>query len=271
MPITNQITDPQFDLGYWYTDAFRTIVTDAAKAQAGTKYLQIQGVAGAGRGSSLRVDASNGAVQKFPVKPKDSITISGYIYRESGDQTGKIVVRYYDRTGTFISSNTTPNVTAAAWTLSSETQVVPNNAVYCTVEAYTEGGTVASVFRFDTISFTYSKVLWPSTLPNPDYGWNEGEVENMFIRSNNDAGVPKQRLRYTAVAVPITAQVTMTREQYVEFNSFVKDDLKYVLPFLWSDMLTDEGLQEYRLTKKPSVSRVGYDEVTVALSIEKMP
>ena len=112
---------------------------------------------------------------------------------------------------------------------------------------------------------------WPSTLPNPEYGWSEGEVEGMIIRSNNDAGVPKQRRRYTAVAVPITSTVTLTRAQFETFRTFVEQTLKYVLAFDWIDMLTDSGTVTYRLTKKPTYTRVGYDQVQVSMSLERMP
>lgn len=112
---------------------------------------------------------------------------------------------------------------------------------------------------------------WPSELPNPEYGWNEGEVENMIIRSSNEAGVAKQRLRYTAVATPITAQLLLTRSQLAVFKDFVENTLNHVLPFDWVDMLTDVGTVTYRLTKKPTYTRSGYDQITVGLSLERMP
>jgi hypothetical protein len=93
----------------------------------------------------------------------------------------------------------------------------------------------------------------------------------MIIRSNNDAGVAKQRLRYTAVAIPITASMTLTRAQLATFDTFVKDTLKYVLAFDWSNMLTDVGTVTYRFTKKPVYTRVGYDQVQVDMELEKMP
>lgn len=113
--------------------------------------------------------------------------------------------------------------------------------------------------------------LWPSELPNPEYGWNEGEVEGMIIRSSNDAGVPKQRLRYTAVAVPITAQMMLTRAQFVIFEEFVVNTLQYVLPFDWVDMLTDTDVRTYRFTKKPTFTRSGYDQIMVGMNLEKLP
>lgn len=112
---------------------------------------------------------------------------------------------------------------------------------------------------------------WPSDLPFPDYGLSEGEVDGMIIRSNNDAGVPKQRLRYTAVAIPVTGQIVMTRAQFDDFRTFVKDTLKYVLPFDWVDMMTDSGTVTYRFTKKYTAARTGFDEVTVGVAMERMP
>lgn len=113
--------------------------------------------------------------------------------------------------------------------------------------------------------------IWPATLPNPEYGWNEGEVDGMIIRSQNDAGVPKQRLRYTAVAVPITSQIVLTRAQLAIFDDFVKNTLKYVLAFDWVNMLTDSGTVTYRFTKKPTYTRSGYDQITVGMALEKLP
>lgn len=113
--------------------------------------------------------------------------------------------------------------------------------------------------------------LWPSTLPNPEYGWNEGEVESMIIRSSNDAGVAKQRLRYTAVATPVTAQLMLTRAQLAIFKDFVENTLNHVLPFDWTDMLTDSGVVTYRFTKKPTYTRSGFDQVMVGMSLERMP
>lgn len=112
---------------------------------------------------------------------------------------------------------------------------------------------------------------WPATLPNPDYGFAEGDVDNMIVRSSNDAGVSKQRLRYTAVAVPMAGQIVFTRAQYVVFEAFVRSTLKYVLPFDWTDMMTDSGTVTYRFTKKPSASRTGYDQITVNVSLERIP
>ena len=112
---------------------------------------------------------------------------------------------------------------------------------------------------------------WPSELPKPEYGWNEGEVEGMIIRSSNEAGIPKQRLRFTAVAVPISSQLMLTRAQFAIFETFVSGTLKYVLPFDWSDMLTDTGTRTYRFTKKPSYTRAGFDQVMVSMNLEKIP
>lgn len=116
-----------------------------------------------------------------------------------------------------------------------------------------------------------SNPFWPSTLPNPEYGWSESDVDGMIIRSSNEAGVPKQRLRYTAVAVPVSAQITLTRSQFATFHTFVHDTLKYVLPFDWNDMLTDTGVRTYRFTKKPTYTRSGFDQVLVSMNLEKMP
>lgn len=113
--------------------------------------------------------------------------------------------------------------------------------------------------------------VWPSTLPTPEYGWNEGEVENMIIRSSNESGVAKQRLRYTAVATPITSSIVLTRAQLATFKTFVETTLKHVLPFDWVDMLTDSGTVTYRFTKKPTYTRSGYDQVTVGMNLERMP
>jgi hypothetical protein len=116
-----------------------------------------------------------------------------------------------------------------------------------------------------------SDPAWPSTLPNFAYGLAEGDVDGMFIRSNNDAGVPKQRLRYTAVAVPISAQLELNRTQLATFNTFVATTIKHVLPFTIANPFTDSGTLTVRLTKRPKRSRTGFDQVTVSLDFEIMP
>lgn len=113
--------------------------------------------------------------------------------------------------------------------------------------------------------------LWPTTLPKPDYGWNEGEVDGMIIRSSNDAGIPKQRLRYTAVATPITATLTLSKAQVAIFKTFVEDTLKYVLSFDWVDMLDDSTVRTYRFTKKPTFTRANFGQIQVGLNLERMP
>lgn len=113
--------------------------------------------------------------------------------------------------------------------------------------------------------------IWPPGLPNPVYGASEGDVAGMIIKSGNDAGVPKHRLRYTAVAVPLTCTVELTRDQYKVFDNFVRNVIRYVLPFDWNDMMTDEGVVTYRMTKKPVPTRVSYDVVSVSLTLERKP
>lgn len=112
---------------------------------------------------------------------------------------------------------------------------------------------------------------WPTTLPHPEYGLSEGDVDNMIVRSNNDAGVSKQRLRYTAVAVPLSGQFTLSRAQYAIFDAFVKTTLKYVLPFDTVDYMTDTGTKTYRFVKRPKASRASFDQVTVTFEMERMP
>lgn len=113
--------------------------------------------------------------------------------------------------------------------------------------------------------------VWPTSLPPPDYGYTESEVDSHIVRSGSDAGIAKQRLRYTAVAVPVTCSITLSRSQLATFRTFVEDTLKYVMPFDWTDHLTDSGTVTFRFTKKPSYSRVSFDQVLVTMSLERMP
>lgn len=113
--------------------------------------------------------------------------------------------------------------------------------------------------------------IWPTSLPRPDYGLSEGEVEGEIIRSSSDAGIAKQRPRYTAVAVPVPCTVTLTRAQVATFRTFVFGTLKIVHPFDWEDHITDSGTVTYRFTKRPTFTRVGYDQVLVGMTLERMP
>ena len=112
---------------------------------------------------------------------------------------------------------------------------------------------------------------WPAGVPHPTYDLAEGDVDSFFIRTSTDAGVAKQRMRFTGIAVPISATIQMTRAQYTVFKEFCKDTIKYVLPFTWVDMFDDTTVVTCRLTKRPVAKRSGYDLVEVSINYEVLP
>lgn len=111
--------------------------------------------------------------------------------------------------------------------------------------------------------------LWPSTLPNPEWGLTKEPTDNS-IRSQVEAGVAKMRRRYTKPAETINATVMLTDAQMPTLDTFVKTTLKDVLPFDWTDFVAG-GTVTYRFLKRPTYKRVSYNNVQATLQLEQLP
>jgi hypothetical protein len=209
---------------------------------------------------------------RFRVRPGQVVTLTVKLNRLAGDQTCRMGVQFYSKTNVYLGVGyTNACVSTAVYEALSGDITVPVDAYEAEVFFEIQDGSVWSYCRFDNATFTRPNAIWPYELPNPDYGWNEGDVEGMIIRSDTDAGVAKQRLRYTAVATPVTATLTLSPAQIDIFKAFVRDELKYVLAFDWMDMLNDTDILTYRMTKKPTYTRVNFGQIQVGLSMELLP
>jgi hypothetical protein len=68
--------------------------------------------------------------------------------------------------------------------------------------------------------------LWPVDLPQDVFvdGYDE-KFPNAVLRTDMDAGPPKQRRRFTAAVKPMTVVVGLTRDQVESLESFFEDTL----------------------------------------------
>lgn len=82
--------------------------------------------------------------------------------------------------------------------------------------------------------------IWPAQLPHPALTGYSLEPQSAFIRSDMDAGPARQRRRYTAVPTQVSAQVTLTREQFALFEAWYEHRIQSGAA--WFDAPIDNGL-----------------------------
>jgi len=61
---------------------------------------------------------------------------------------------------------------------------------------------------------------WPTSLPLPEQAGYSEQQANNILRTQIDAGAPKQRRRYTAVYTTVKFQMTLTSAQTSTLMSF---------------------------------------------------
>jgi len=61
---------------------------------------------------------------------------------------------------------------------------------------------------------------WPTSLPLPEQAGYSEQQANNILRTQMDAGAPKQRRRYTAVYTTVKFQMTLTSVQTSTLMSF---------------------------------------------------
>lgn len=71
-------------------------------------------------------------------------------------------------------------------------------------------------------------VTWPLGLPQQfqQKGYSEGNTDNV-LRSKNNTGPPKRRLRSSVAQLPITGNMLLSNFQKGIFSNFYTDDAKY--------------------------------------------
>lgn len=116
---------------------------------------------------------------------------------------------------------------------------------------------------------------WPVSLPTfGTDGMAEAEAD-LFIRSNVDKSIAKQRLVSSAGPRPLSGQIMMTREQYEIFIRFYHQRLnRGILRFKFPRTMFPEDsneMMEVRLTAPPSYVRPSSNLVLVRLEMEELP
>ena len=115
---------------------------------------------------------------------------------------------------------------------------------------------------------------WPSSLPNPSYSGYQFQIEPMLVRTEMDAGEPKQRLRYrkTIDTFPVSWQFTST--QLETFETFIRDEANQGAS--WFDLPLADGqgirmmegrLIEGKYSVAPLTSSVNFWQVTAQLEV----
>lgn len=149
-------------------DGDEIIVTDATKAHSGTRYLQIQSDTARGESEEASVqlptvdDNNEMDVVRWPVTPGWTMHFGGWAYRETGNLPLRFTVFSYGPHGEWLQfvTQSTPDVTAAAWTLSEQTITVPEGAAFMVFvpEVFNTDppapGSIHTVGRFDDLFLT---------------------------------------------------------------------------------------------------------------------
>ncbi len=146
---TDDLFNPGFEQGLegWIAGASDSsgseqVITDATRAYAGSKYLQLSS-------TTAQVIAEN---QFVAVNPGDQLTFGGLAYLESGSSTGSLVswnLAVGDANGNVLATPTTGYVTSAAWTHLSATYTVPAGGAAVRLYAQIYQPTGLTTARFD--------------------------------------------------------------------------------------------------------------------------
>jgi len=92
---------------------------------------------------------------------------------------------------------------------------------------------------------------WPTSLPLPEQAGYSEQQANNILRTQMDAGAPKQRRRYTAVYTTVKFQMTLTSAQTATLMSFY--NLVGAGSFYWTHPRTGASVTA-RFTEPPILS-----------------
>jgi len=157
---------------YWLSgaglDGDEIVVTDAGRAHSGRRYLQIQSDTARGESEEASVQlptvADNNETNyvRWPVTPGWTVHFGGWAYRETGNLPLRFTLVPYGPHGEWLrfATQSTPDVTAATWTLSEQTIAVPEGAasIVFVPEVFNADppapGSIHTVGRFDDLFLT---------------------------------------------------------------------------------------------------------------------
>ncbi len=114
--------------------------------------------------------------------------------------------------------------------------------------------------------------VWPADLPSDvlRQGYDEA-CAPVKLRTQMDAGPPKQRRRFTAGVKPLTVVLSLTRAQVATLEAFHDDTLQGgALPFEWTHPRTLATVQ-FRFVDEPRWSTQSEVDWRATLALEVLP
>jgi len=114
---------------------------------------------------------------------------------------------------------------------------------------------------------------WPASLPQTLLQASYKEtLPRTKIRTQMDAGPPKQRRRYTAAPRPITACQNLTTTQVADLKTFHNTTLQGgALAFDWTDPIPGSGTVSFRFVSEPELVPLSGKLHRAAYELEIMP
>lgn len=107
--------------------------------------------------------------------------------------------------------------------------------------------------------------IWPTTLPLPEQtGYTESRANNI-LRTQMEAGAPKQRRRYTAVFTSVKFQMTLTQAQSTVLIDFY--DTVGAASFAWTNPRTGASVTARFIEPPILTAKDNYFLGSVALEI----
>lgn len=112
-------------------------------------------------------------------------------------------------------------------------------------------------------------VNWPGDVPGYADSWSEEDVD-VVLRTENEAGPVKMRLRYTGISTKVQLTMGMTLAQFDALRRFFRVDLRRgTVPFLFQDPTAGYAVKEFRMMKPPVSSNDGPLGVRVSMEWER--
>lgn len=119
-------------------------------------------------------------------------------------------------------------------------------------------------------------IVWPSTLPLPTVQGYSVQPEDAILRTEMEAGLARQRRRFTNVPTKVSVRWIMRRDQYAIFEAWYRWQAKEGANWFTITLLGGLGLleQEARFTRQFSARLLAGGtlwEITSELEIRERP
>jgi hypothetical protein len=115
-------------------------------------------------------------------------------------------------------------------------------------------------------------IEWPSTLPqHPTEPYDEQPGENV-IETQNDVGPMKRRRRFTAVPTYITLELSITKTQAADLDTFYRVTTAHgTLPFEWTHPRTGATVMMRFRNPPPLYHGFHYKHGFATINLEVLP